>query len=135
VKQFFIINEQNRDRIANVVRVTPDGMCVTIREASKTRDQEAKYHAMCGDIAKCCEFMGEKVEGEDWKRLLIDAFARVKASMGEPLKQGGRIVPSLDGTGIVQLGIQSRKFTKKEASEFIEYLYAYGAERDVKWSA
>lgn len=133
--RFFILNDDNRDRVADIVWKTPAGMCVTIREASKTRDQEAKYHAMCGDIAKVCLFMGEKMEGEDWKRILIDAFARVKAGMGEPLKQGGRIVPSLDGTGIVQLGIQSRKFTKKEASDFIEYLYAYGAERGVKWSA
>jgi len=80
--------------------------------------------------------METKLNREDWKRLLIDAFARIKAAEGNPLKGYGRILPSLDGTGFVQLGVQSRDFRKSEASEFIEYLYAFGAdhEPEVIWS-
>lgn len=132
--KLFIIRAENRRHICDFIMQAAEGMAVRITEASKTRDQEAKYHAMCGDIAKVCEFMGAKMEGEDWKRLLIDAFARVRSGMGKPLKQGGRIVPSLDGTGVVQLGVQSRKFSKEEASDFIEYLYAFGASKGVQWS-
>lgn len=36
-----------------------NGMCVTIQEASKTRDQEGKYQAICGDIARACMYMAE----------------------------------------------------------------------------
>jgi hypothetical protein len=43
-------------------------------------------------------------------------------------------VPSLDGKRIVQLGLQSRRFGKSLASEFIEHLYAFGAENRVVWS-
>lgn len=89
---------------------------------------------MFSDIAKKCEFMGQKWTAEDWKRLLVDSFARVMVSHGTPLSQGGRIVPALDGNGFVQLGIQTRRFRKKEASEFIEYLFAFGAEQGVTWS-
>jgi hypothetical protein len=74
--------------------------------------------------------MGQKFNKDDWKRMLIDAFARVKATDGEPLKGWGRIVPSLDGTGFVQLGIQSRDFRKSIASEFIEHLYAFGSQQE-----
>jgi hypothetical protein len=43
----------------------------------------------------------------------------------------GRIVPSLDGSGIVQLGLQSRKLTKEQASEFVEFLYAWSTQNGV----
>jgi len=68
------------------------------------------------------------------KRLLIDEFAEEMRLAGTPLHHDGRVTPSLDGRRIVQLGIQSRDFYVKEASQFIEYLYAVGAERNVVWS-
>lgn len=100
----------------------------------KKRIQEEKYHAMIGDIAKQVDLLGERQDEEDAKRLLIDAFARVMKDAGTPLHQQGRIVPSLDGMGIVQLGLQSRQFWVSEAAEFIEYLYAFGAMHNVHWS-
>ena len=45
------------------------------------------------------------------------------------------VMPSLDGTAIVALGEQTRKFPKKVASAFIEWLNAWGAENDVRYSA
>lgn len=109
---------------------------VTVNEYAdpKTAEQERKYHAMIGDITPYFEFMGRRDwSGEDVKRLLIDAFARIRNQEGRPLKQGGRVVPSIDGSGVVHLGVQSRQFTKEEASEFIEFLYAYGANLGVEW--
>jgi hypothetical protein len=40
-------------------------------------------------------------------------------------------MPNLSGDGIVQLGFQTRKFTKEQASEFVEWLYAWSAENGV----
>jgi hypothetical protein len=68
------------------------------------------------------------------KRLLIDEFADEMRAAGTPIHHDGRVIPSLDGRRIVQLGIQSRDFYVKEAAQFIEFLYAFGAARDVKWS-
>jgi hypothetical protein len=129
-----LVHDEARKRAANDCMRAEHGFIVTVEEPSKTREQEARYHAMFSDFSKQCEFMGQKWTAEDWKRLLVDSFARVMASNGTPLSQGGRIVPALDGAGFVQLGIQTRKFRKKEASEFIEYLFAFGAEQGVKWS-
>jgi hypothetical protein len=121
-----------------VDRGTP--LRVTVRESAKpkSRDQEAKYHAMFGDIAKQCEFMGKQWDADDWKRLLVDAFYRATKDDPDLSQEWGkvmpRMVPSLDGSGVVQLGAQTRRFTKKLASAFIEYLYAWGAEQGVQWS-
>lgn len=131
---FKLVHDQARAGVAQFARTAPDGWDVVFTPPKKSRDQEAKYHAMFADIAKQCDFMGQKWCADDWKRLLVDAFARAMQQAGTPLRYGGRIVPSLGGDGFVQLGIQTRKFLKSEASEFIEFLYAWGAEKCVQWS-
>ena len=96
-----------------------------IKPQSKSRDQEEKYHAMIGEIATQAQHLGAKWSAEDWKRLLVDLFAK------ETGLQGGKIIPSLDGSGIVQLGLQTRNFTKEQAMEFITFLEAWGAEKEI----
>jgi hypothetical protein len=96
-----------------------------IKPESKSRDQEEKYHAMIGEIAAQAQHLGAKWSAEDWKRLLVDLFAK------ETGIQGGKIIPSLDSTGIVQLGLQTRNFTKEQAMEFITFLEAWGASNGI----
>jgi len=133
-RTFFLVHKQAMQLASQYCIQAPEGWMVTFQEPAKAREQEEKYHAMIGDIAKQCKFMDRKWGREEWKRLLIDAFGRIKAAEGKPLKGWGTVMPSLDGTGFVQLGVQSRHFRKAEASEFVEYLYAYGAENNVVWS-
>lgn len=96
-----------------------------IKNESKSRDQEEKYHAMIGEIATQAQHLGAKWSAEDWKRLLVDLFAK------ETGLQGGKIIPSLDGQGIVQLGLQTRNFTKEQAMEFIIFLEAWGTNNGI----
>jgi len=100
-------------------------LTLEVKKESKTRDQEEKYHAMIADIAKQAQHQGARWNAEDWKRLLLHEFAK-QANLPQ-----GRIVASLDGTGIVQLGLQSRKLTKDQGSEFIEFLFAWAAQNGV----
>jgi hypothetical protein len=100
-------------------------LVMEIKAASKSREQEEKYHAMIGDIAKQAKHMGATWEAEDWKRLLVDSFCK-ETGIG-----GGKVIPNLSGDGIVQLGFQTRNFTKEQASEFVEWLYAWAAENGV----
>ena len=101
-------------------------LTLEIKDASKSREQEEKYHAIIGDIAKQAQHMGAKWDAESWKRLLVWQFCKEKQI------DAGRIVPSLDMTGVVQLGQQTRKFTKEQASEFVEFLLAWCAENGVE---
>lgn len=139
IQRFKLINDDTREHIIRQIRMAPWGKVVTIADPKKSRDQEAKYHAMFGDIAKQCRFMAQTWDAEDWKRLLVDAFHR--ATKDDPdyrdewVKVMPRMVPSLDGSGVVALGAQTRRFTKKLASAFIEFLHAWGAHEGVRWSA
>jgi len=101
-------------------------LTLEVKDASKSREQEEKYHAIIGDIAKQAKHMGSKWGAEDWKRLLVDQYARDRMMYGAP------ILPNLDGTGIVQLGVQTRHFTKEQASEFVEFLLAWCADNGVE---
>ena len=96
-----------------------------IKAKSRSDEQNAKYHAMLSEIAKQAQHLGAKWSAEDWKRLTVDLFVK------ETGLQGGKIIPSLDGTGIVQLGLQTRDFTKEQAAEFITFLEAWGSENGI----
>ena len=100
-------------------------LTLEVKDASKSREQEEKYHAIIGDIAKQAQHMGSKWSAEDWKRLLVDKFMR------EHCHSDSTVIPNLDATGIVQLGLQTRHFTKEQASEFVEFLQAWSAENGV----
>ena len=134
-KQVYILaNPTARANCLKAVKTAQDGYMVVISEPVKKRIQEEKYHAMIGDIAKQSLFMGQKCDVDDWKRLLVDAFAKVMRDAKTPLHHDGRVVPSLDFERVVQLGIQTKDFYVKEAAEFIEYLYSYGAEKGIVWT-
>lgn len=61
------------------------------------------------------------MDEDDWKDVLSAAFKGDKV----------RLAMGLDG-GVVLLGQRTSKFTKKEFSEWIEFLYATAADRGVK---
>lgn len=131
---YYLVHDNARKMAAAQCMTAPDGYVCRIEQPIKSRLQEEKYHAMIGDIAKCVPFMGKMVHKDDWKRLLVDAFAKVMRDAGTPLHHDGRVIPSLDGERVVQLGIQTKDFRVREASEFVEYLYAFGAENNVVWT-
>jgi hypothetical protein len=100
-------------------------LMLTLSPVSKSREQEEKYHAMIGEVATQAQHLGATWQTEDWKRLLLDKFAR------ETNRTHGRIIPNLDKTGVVEVGIQSRKFSVGDGNEFIEWLFAWGAENGI----
>jgi hypothetical protein len=102
-------------------------LTLEVKDAGKSREQEEKYHAMIGEVAKQAQHLGAKWDAESWKRLLVEQFCKDNG-----LKTGA-VIPNLAGDGIVQLGTQTRNFTKEQASEFVEWLYAWGAERGVTY--
>jgi hypothetical protein len=102
-------------------------LTVSVGPVSKTRDQEEKYHAMIGEIAEQAQHLGASWDAEAWKRFLLDAFAK------ETGRQRGKVVPNLTGDGVVEVGLQSRRFSKADGIEFIEWLQWWGAEHGVKF--
>ena len=103
-------------------------LTLEIKDQKRSEDQNSKYHAMLGEIAEQASHLGSKWDAEDWKRLLVQEFCKEK---GLP---AGRVIPNLSGDGICQLGQQTRHFSKEQASEFVEWLHAWGAENGITFT-
>ena len=101
-------------------------LVVQVDKETRTQDQNALYHSIIHQIAKQAQHLGSTWDAESWKRLLVDAYTKEQWSASS-----GQVIPNLTGDGIVQLGLQTRKFTKAQASEFSEWLMAWCAENGV----
>jgi hypothetical protein len=97
-----------------------------IKKAKRSTDQNALFHALFNKISLEMAKVGSKWVADDWKRLLIDQWAH------ETNRKIGKVAPSLDGERVVQLGLQSHKFTKEEGSEFIEWLMCWMADKGIE---
>jgi hypothetical protein len=107
---------------------------VTVAQASKTRQQEKMYHCMMGDISKQVELDGKKYIPKVWKVKLKDQFEHELIALGTPLSKPGSVTMSIDGLRVVQIPPESKEFRKGEASDFIEYLFSFGAEMNICWT-
>jgi hypothetical protein len=101
---------------------------VRIDEKQPTRslEQNAMLHAICGDIARQRQWAGQWIDTEGWKRLLVDAWARAEG------KGQGRVVPSLDGHSIVNLGIQTRRMKVGDMNDLITFAQAWAVDNGVR---
>lgn len=135
VKVFRLVHlEARRGAAQYVLHEAPEGWVVRVSEPQKKRAQEEKYHAMIGEIAEQTTYAGRKWDADDMKRILVDEFAEEMRLAGTPLHHDTRLVPSENGRRVIQLGIQTREFYVREAAAFIEFLYAWGSDRGVRWS-
>jgi hypothetical protein len=103
-------------------------LTLEIKTANRSCQQNAKYHAMIDEIAQQAQHLGSKWDSDSWKRLLVDQFLKDSG------QKTGKVIPNLAGDGIVQLGMQTRDFTKEQASEFVEWLFAWGAEHGITYT-
>lgn len=104
---------------------------VTLGRPSRSQIQNEKFHAMIGDIHRQC-FRGYSADGV--KAVLVNQFAIEMAEQGEPLSNPGEKVWDWKSQEPVYVRPSTTKFTKRECSNFIEFLFATGTELGVEWS-
>lgn len=146
MKRLFVYDPANPERdgvlalLCSEVEGAGRKVHIIVRDPVKSREQEEKYHAMIGDIAKQVPFRGRMRDKDRvWKRLLIDAFkyeTKDDPEFAADWRKFGdaELMPALNHDGFVLAGEQSRNFTVKLAKGFITFLEAFGAEHDVKWT-
>lgn len=119
----FVLNHATaRQRAAQAVLEAPDGHEVRINEPRRNTDQNAKLWAMLTDVSSQVEWYGKRLAPEDWKHVFSASLRKLA------------VVPNLDGSGFVALGLSTSRLTKREFADLIELVYAFGAERGVEWT-
>jgi hypothetical protein len=122
VKRLFILaHDIARQRAIDAVREAPAGYAVTIAEPKRNLDQNARMWAMLSDVAQQVEWYGKRLTAEDWKHVFTASLRKLE------------VVPNLDGTGFVALGMSTSRMSVREMRDLIELMFAFGAERDVEW--
>lgn len=103
-------------------------MVLAIRPESRTEAQNRLMWPLLTEFSKQLEWpingRMTKIDADDFKDILSAAFK------GETV----RLAMGLNG-GVVLLGQRTSKFTKAQFSEWIEFLYATAADRDVRLPA
>lgn len=116
-----ILNSRHeRERAASWVRNAPSGTRVEFKEAKRSTEQNSRMWAMLTEVSVQARHHGLKLSPDDWKLLFLDA-----------LKREVRMVPNLDGNGLVSLGRSSSDLSKAEMTDLIELIFAYGTANGV----
>jgi hypothetical protein len=102
------------------VAAAPDGWRVKVEPPKRSLDQNAKFHAICADLARAkVPWAGKPRDAEEWKALLVSGHAVAT-------KHGGEVVPGLEGE-FVSIRESTASMTKARSSSLIEYAQAFAA--------
>jgi hypothetical protein len=98
-------------------------MVMEIKPETRSLAQNSRLWAMLTEISQQVNWYGKKLTPEDWKHVFTASLKKLE------------VVPNLDGTGFVALGMSSSKMTKGEMADMQTLMEAFGAEHGVKFSA
>jgi hypothetical protein len=96
-------------------------MVLEIKPATRSLEQNSRLWAMLDEISEQVDWYGRKLTPEEWKDMATAALKKQK------------VVPGIDG-GFVVLGSSTSKMTKAEFTELMDFLEAFGSEKNVKFS-
>lgn len=132
MKKVFILRNKNVvDYACEYIRSQPidenSPKKVVVDDLTRTGEQNAKFHAICGDIAKSgISWMGKARTAEQWKVLLVSGHAAAT-------KEGFEIIAGLEGE-FVNIRESTALMSVKRGSSLIEYSIAWCAMNGVKLS-
>lgn len=117
-KTLVITGDAARQAIKRYADEAPEGWIVTFGEPTRTKEQNALLWPLLTAIAKQVDWYGNKLVEEDWKDIFTASLKKQK------------VVPGLDGDFVV-CGSSTSKMGKKEFSDLIDLIQAFGAEKSV----
>jgi hypothetical protein len=97
-------------------------LVVEVKPETRSTEQNSRMWAMLGDVSRQVDWYGKKLSPEDWKHVFSSSLRKLD------------VVPNLDGTGFVALGLSTSKMTKGELSDLMTLIEAFGADKAVEWS-
>ncbi len=100
---------------------------VTVTDADRSVEQNAKLHAMLSDISRQVEHAGQKWNLLIWKRLCTAAWLRESG-------EDPQLIPAIDGNGVDIVYERTSKLSVKKCAELMEWIQAFGDEHQVRWT-
>ena len=127
-KQLFrLVHSAARKLACEAVNNAPDGYNVELKPETRNGEQNARFHAMLGDVSKQLQYMGKPRTPLQWKVLFISGHAIATGL-------GAEVVPGIEGE-FLNIRESSAQMGVKRMASLIEYVMAYGSSNGVRWSA
>lgn len=124
-KTFILINDRVRSNALAALLAAPDGYVVTVRPATRSVDQNAMFHSICGQLAKSSlKWAGKTRDSDQWKVLLVSAHT--VATKGDV-----EIVPGIENE-FVNIRESTARMSVGRMSSLIEYALAFCATNGVE---
>ncbi len=102
-------------------------LSVSVKAETRSSEQNAKFHAICDDIAKSgATWAGKPRSAAEWKVLLVSGHAVAT-------KEGADVVPGLEGE-FINLRESTALMSVRRSSSLIEYAIAWCAQAGVRLS-
>jgi hypothetical protein len=93
-------------------------------ERARTLPQSAKFHALCGEVARQATFGGRKMSPKQWKILLVSAHEIVAGEDPE-------LVRGLEGE-FVSLRESTARMSAERMNSLIEYCTCWATQNGIK---
>ena len=117
---YILAHPQARRRAMAAVADAPEGYVIKVQPPTRSLDQNAKFHAMCTDLAKSSvEWAGKRRSADQWKVLLVSGHAVAT-------KESVEMIPGLEGE-FLNIRESTAAMSKKRGSSLIEYTLAFCA--------
>lgn len=119
-----LVHDEARKRAAQAVMDAPHAYTVTIKPPTRTSEMNAKFHAMCGELARSgVMWAGKPRTADQWKVLLVSGHAMAT-------KEGCEVIPGLEGE-FINIRESTALMSKKRGSSLIEYTQAFMAQQQL----
>ena len=105
-----------------LIDAAPVDAVVSVKEATRNTDQNARMWAMLSDVSRA------KPEGRMWPP------ETWKAAFMHSLGHQCRFAEGLDGTGPFPIGFRTSRLTVRQMADLITVIAEYGDRHGVQWS-
>ena len=117
-QRFILINDHVRNNALAALMKAPADYSVTIAPKSRSLDQNAFFHSICGDLAKSKHpWFGKPRDADEWKVLLVSGHGKATDNAGE-------VIPGLEGE-MVAIRESTASMSVARAASLLEYSIAY----------
>jgi len=118
-RYFYLSNPDIRARAIQAIKEAPETYVVEVKPRTRSLEQNSHLWLMLSAVSQQVEWHGRKLAPEEWKHIFTSALKKQD------------VVPNLDGTGFVVLGLSTSKMNVKEMLELQELIMAFCVEREV----
>ncbi|MBD1602106.1 recombination protein NinB [Pseudomonas typographi] len=101
---------------------------IVIKDLDRSGEQNKLLHKLLTDIAAQVQHAGRHWDVLIWKRLLTAAWLREEGETPQ-------MIPAVDGNGFDVVYERTSKLTVAQCQRLIEWVQAFGAEHQVRWTA